>query len=192
MFPVARKNQEVKNKIMENNDSPNKQALSIKEDSDTDNKLIASSMLKMVVQNFNQNTQLVYEKPNRSKILVKNESLVEVALYLRNNYGLDHVESMSGTDFPVDKEIEINYHLGSYINQDLHPYIMNLATRVNRDDAKSNSLINIFPSVEYFERETYEMLGVYFIGHPRNELFLLPEDWADLPPLRKDFKLKGR
>ncbi len=147
---------------MENNDSPNKQALSIKEDSDTDNKLIASSMLKMVVQNFNQNTQLVYEKPNRSKILVKNESLVEVALYLRNNYGLDHVESMSGTDFPVDKEIEINYHLGSYINQDLHPYIMNLATRVNRDDAKSNSLINIFPSVEYFERETYEMLGVYF------------------------------
>jgi NADH:ubiquinone oxidoreductase subunit C len=192
MFPVARKNQEVKNKIMENNDSPNKQALSIKEDSDTDNKLIASSMIKMVVQNFNQNTQLVYEKPNRSKILVKNESLVEVALYLRNNYGLDHVESMSGTDFPVDKEIEINYHLGSYINQDLHPYIMNLATRVNRDDAKSNSLINIFPSVEYFERETYEMLGVYFIGHPRNELFLLPEDWADLPPLRKDFKLKGR
>lgn len=192
MFPVARKNQEVKNKVMENNDSPNKQALSIKEDSDTDNKLIASSMIKMVVQNFNQNTQLVYEKPNRSKILVKNESLVEVALYLRNNYGLDHVESMSGTDFPVDKEIEINYHLGSYINQDLHPYIMNLATRVNRDDAKSNSLINIFPSVEYFERETYEMLGVYFIGHPRNELFLLPEDWADLPPLRKDFKLKGR
>jgi NADH:ubiquinone oxidoreductase subunit C len=192
MFPVARKNQEVKNKIMENNDSSNKQALSIKEDSDTDNKLIASSMIKMVVQNFNQNTQLVYEKPNRSKILVKNESLVEVALYLRNNYGLDHVESMSGTDFPVDKEIEINYHLGSYINQELHPYIMNLATRVNRDDAKSNSLINIFPSVEYFERETYEMLGVYFIGHPRNELFLLPEDWADLPPLRKDFKLKGR
>jgi len=192
MFPVARKNQEVKNKIMENNDSSNKQALSINKDSDTDNKLIASSMIKMVIQNFNQNTQLVYEKPNRSKILVKNESLVEVALYLRNNYGLDHVESMSGTDFPVDKEIEINYHLGSYINQELHPYIMNLATRVNRDDAKSNSLINIFPSVEYFERETYEMLGVYFIGHPRNELFLLPEDWADLPPLRKDFKLKGR
>jgi len=53
-------------------------------------------------------------------------------------------------------------------------------------------LINIFPSVEYHERETYEMLGVFFLGHPRNERFILPEDWADMPPLRKDFRIKGR
>jgi NADH-quinone oxidoreductase subunit C len=102
------------------------------------------------------------------------------------------VESASGTDYPKDGIIELNYHLGSYGNPDLLPYILVLSTKVNRIDAKSNSLINIFPSVEYHERETYEMLGVYFIGHPRNERFLLPEDWADMPPLRKDFKSKGR
>jgi NADH-quinone oxidoreductase subunit C len=47
-------------------------------------------------------------------------------------------------------------------------------------------------SAEYHERETFEMLGVYFEGHPRNERFLLPEDWADIPPLRKEFRIKGR
>ena len=54
------------------------------------------------------------------------------------------------------------------------------------------SLINIFRSVEYHERETFEMLGVFFEGHPRNDRFLLPEDWADIPPLRKEFRIKGR
>ena len=36
------------------------------------------------------------------------------------------------------------------------------------------------------------MLGVYFEGHPDNRRLLLPEDWADLPPLRRDFAIKGR
>jgi NADH-quinone oxidoreductase subunit C len=118
--------------------------------------------------------------------------MVETAIFLRDNHGFDHVESASGTDFPKDNEIEINYHLCSYSNLDLWPYILILSTRVERNDPKTNSLINIFPSVEYHERETYEMLGVYFIGHPRNERFLLPEDWVDIPPLRKDFRSKGR
>jgi NADH:ubiquinone oxidoreductase subunit C len=102
------------------------------------------------------------------------------------------VESAGGTDYPKDDEIEMNYHLGSYSNPDMYPYVLILSTKINRNDPKTNSLINIFPSVEYHERETYEMLGVYFIGHPRNERFLLPEDWADIPPLRKEFRIKGR
>ena len=84
------------------------------------------------------------------------------------------------------------YHLGSYTGENLSSQILALSTRVNRDDARLPSLINIFKSVEYHERETFEMLGVYFEGHPRNERFLLPEDWADIPPLRKEFRIKGR
>ena len=40
--------------------------------------------------------------------------------------------------------------------------------------------------------KVFEMFGVYFNGHPDNRRLLLPEDWADLPPLRKDFAIKGR
>ena len=153
---------------------------------------LSNELLTSLANNFGADVKIVYKKEFRSKIMVKPENLVETALFLRNNHGFDHAESASGTDYPADNEIELNYHLGSYSNTDYYPYIVILSTRVNRDDPKSNSLINIFPSVEYHERETYEMLGVYFLGHPRNERFILPEDWADIPPLRKDFRIKGR
>lgn len=153
---------------------------------------LSNELLTSLANNFGADVKIVYKKEFRSKIMVKPENLVETALFLRNNHGFDHAESASGTDYPDDNEIEVNYHLGSYSNTDYYPYIVILSTRVNRDDPKSNSLINIFPSVEYHERETYEMLGVYFLGHPRNERFILPEDWADIPPLRKDFRIKGR
>lgn len=153
---------------------------------------ISNDILKSLVDKYDNKIKIVYDKRNRSKIMVEPENLVETAIFLRDHYGFDHAESASGTDYPKDNVIEINYHLGSYSNQYLFPYILVLSTKVNRNDSKSNSLINIFPSVEYHERETYEMLGVYFIGHPRNERFLLPEDWADIPPLRKEFRIKGR
>jgi NADH:ubiquinone oxidoreductase subunit C len=154
--------------------------------------LLSKDILNSVVEKFGDRVNVIYDKRNRSKIMVDPEVIVETAIFLRDNHGFDHVESASGTDYPKEDQIEINYHLNSYVNPDLFPYVLVLSTKTNRTDPKTNSLINILPSVEYFERETYEMLGVYFIGHPRNERFLLPEDWADIPPLRKDFRLKGR
>jgi NADH-quinone oxidoreductase subunit C len=153
---------------------------------------VSSEILKSITDKFSNRIKIIYDIHNRSKIMVEPESLVETAIFLRDNFGFDHVESASGTDYPKEEKIEINYHLGTYSNYDLLPYVLVLSTKVDREDPKSNSLINILPSVELFERETYEMLGVYFIGHPRNERFLLPEDWADIPPLRKDFRSKGR
>jgi NADH:ubiquinone oxidoreductase subunit C len=153
---------------------------------------VSSEILKSITDKFGNRIKIIYDIHNRSKIMVEPESLVETAIFLRDNFGFDHVESASGTDYPKEDKIEINYHLGTYSNSDLLPYVLVLSTKVDREDPKSNSLINILPSVELFERETYEMLGVYFIGHPRNERFLLPEDWADIPPLRKDFRSKGR
>ena len=153
---------------------------------------VSNEILKSITDKFGNRIKIIYDIHNRSKIMVEPESLVETTIFLRDNFGFDHVESASGTDYPKEEKIEINYHLGTYSNTDLLPYVLVLSTKVDREDPKSNSLINILPSVELFERETYEMLGVYFIGHPRNERFLLPEDWADIPPLRKDFRSKGR
>jgi NADH-quinone oxidoreductase subunit C len=154
--------------------------------------LLSKDILNSLVEKFGDGIKVIYDKRNRSKIMVDPDKVVEIAIFLRDHHGFDHVESASGTDYPKEDQIEINYHLNSYVNPDLFPYILILSTKINRDDPKTNSLINIFPSVEYHERETYEMLGVYFIGHPRNERFLLPEDWADIPPLRKEFRIKGR
>ena len=114
--------------------------------------------------------------------------------------GFDHAESVSGVDYPENKEIEVVYHLGSYSDPTFEKQILALATKATREENPSPgndstilpSLRDVFYSVEFHERECFEMLGVFFEGHPDNRRLLLPEDWADIPPLRKDFGNKGR
>ncbi len=150
-------------------------------------------IIDQLLAEFGSKISVRYVRPLRTKIQVEPADIVAVAVFLRNTLGFDHAESVAGTDYPKDSQIEVIYHLGSYTKQELEGHIMALATRTPRDDrSQLPSLINIFKSVEYHERETFEMLGVYFEGHPRNERFLLPEDWADIPPLRREFRIKGR
>jgi NADH:ubiquinone oxidoreductase subunit C len=149
-------------------------------------------LAEKIKKQFGESIKVVFIKPLRIKILAEPANIVEVATFLRDKMGFDHAESAGGTDYPKDSQIEVIYHLGSYTREDLAAHILSLAVRTSRDDARLPTLINVYKSVEYHERETFEMLGVYFEGHPRNERFLLPEDWADIPPLRKDFRIKGR
>ena len=149
-------------------------------------------LVEQIKKEFGDLVKVVFIKPLRIKIQVEPQEIVRVASFLRDSIGFDHAESAGGTDYPKDNQIEVIYHLGSYSRQELAAHILWLTTRTNRDDARLPTLINVYKSVEYHERECYEMLGVYFEGHPRNERFLLPEDWADIPPLRRDFRIKGR
>ena len=149
-------------------------------------------LVTQLFSQFGDKVKASYIRPLRIKIYVDPANIVEVASFLRDSIAFDHAEAVAGTDYPKDNQIEVVYHLGSYSRMDLGAHILLLATRTNRDDARLPTLINIYKSVEYHERETFEMLGVYFEGHPRNERFLLPEDWADIPPLRRDFRIKGR
>jgi NADH:ubiquinone oxidoreductase subunit C len=149
-------------------------------------------LVDQIKKRFGDAVKPGFIKPLRIKISVEPRDIVDVATFLRDQMGFDHAESVAGTDYPKDNQIEVVYHLGSYTRDDLVAHILYLATRTGRDDSRLPTLINVFKSVEYHERETFEMLGVYFEGHPRNDRFLLPEDWADIPPLRKEFRIKGR
>jgi len=150
------------------------------------------SLYSELSSKFKDKVQIVYTKPNRIKIYVKPEHIIEVAFFLKRQLGLDHAESVCGTDYPKENVIEVIYHLNSYSREEIAPIIFALSTKTDRNSSYLPSLLPVFKSVEYHERETYEMLGVYFQGHPRNERFLLPEDWADIPPLKKEFRIKGR
>ena len=153
---------------------------------------LENSLFNEISSKFQNKVQMLYVKPRRIKIMVDPKYILEVASFLKNELGLDHAESVCGTDYPDENAIEVIYHLNSYSREELSPIIFALSTKTDRNASMLPSLISIFNSVEYHERETYEMLGVYFQGHPRNERFLLPEDWADIPALRKDVRFKGR
>lgn len=165
-------------------------AISPKASSLTSN--LEQEIINMIVSAYGNTIEVVYVRPSRMKIRVPPQDILRVATFIKENFSFDHAESVSGTDYPKENQIEIVYHLSSYTDEKIVPKILALSSRVNRDEPRIPSLINVFKSVEYHERETYEMVGVYFEGHPRMERFLLPEDWADIPPLRKDFRIKGR
>ncbi len=158
------------------------------------------SIADKITEKFGENTSVSFVKPDRVGIKVNRDSIHQVAEFARDVLNYDHVDSVAGVDYPADKEIEVVYHLGSYTDSSLDRQVLELATRAQReeeplpgrDSTKLPSLRDIFYSVEFHEREVFEMLGVYFEGHPDNRRLLLPEDWADLPPLRKDFRNKGR
>ena len=160
---------------------------------------LESSLTNSISKKFS-NIEIVYINPNRIRVNVKKEEIIDVATFIRDELQFDHAESVSGVDYPEDKQIEVVYHLGSYTDPSLSKQILALATRTPREDVphpsndntKLPSLRDVFPSVSFHERECFEMLGVYFEGHPDNRRLLLPEDWADIPPLRKDFAIKGR
>ena len=153
-----------------------------------------------IIEKFGEKTTISFVKPDRVGIKVGRDDIHNVAEFARDTLNFDHVDSVAGVDYPADKEIEVVYHLSSYTDPTLSRQILELATRAQREEdpipgndaTKLPSLRDIFYSVEFHEREVFEMLGVYFEGHPDNRRLLLPEDWADLPPLRKDFRNKGR
>jgi len=158
------------------------------------------SMADKIVSKFGQKASIEYVRPNRIRVNTKREDILDVAYFIRDELKFDHAESVGGVDYPDSKEIEVVYHLGSYTDEQLGNKIIALATRVTREDipnpgkdnTRTPSLRDVFYSVEFHERECFEMFGVYFEGHPDNRRLLLPEDWADIPPFRKDFKIKGR
>jgi NADH-quinone oxidoreductase subunit C len=158
------------------------------------------SISDKIVEKFGDKVEVGFVKEDRVRINVGRESVHDVAEFIRDGLNYDHVESVSGVDYPQDNEIEVVYHIGSYTDSSLARQILVLATRAPRethpipgnDATKLPTLRDVFYSVEFHEREVFEMFGVFFEGHPDNRRLLLPEDWADLPPLRKDFAIKGR
>ena len=158
------------------------------------------SITDNIKNQFGDDVEVEYVKEHRTRIKVPKEKIYDIAKFIKDQTPFDHAESETGVDFPEDKEIDVTYHLGSYTDPEYAKQVLALSTRVPReenpnpgnDSTKVTSLRDMFYSVEFHEREVFEMLGVYFEGHPDNRRLLLPEDWADLPPLRKDFKNKGR
>jgi len=72
-----------------------------------------------------------------------------------------------------------------------HRHGVLLRTRVPREAAEVPSVVDLFPGAGWHERETYEMFGITFAGHPDLKPLLLPPEFEG-HPLRKDFVLASR
>jgi NADH-quinone oxidoreductase subunit C len=130
-------------------------------------------------------------KPRRLKVSVPPAALKEVALFVRDSLGFDHISTVSGVDWIAKNMLEVVYFVGS-TSQGQEDFVLALSERMARDSPVVSTMIEVWKGAEYHERETHEMFGINFQGHPDQSHLFLPEDWNDLPPLRKDYVSPGR
>ena len=133
-----------------------------------------------------------YVRPRRIKVTVPSDKIKVIAFYIRDVLGFDHLDLVGATDYPQRGDFEVVYFVGSVSTPGQEDLAVQLAERVQRDAPSVPSLVEVWTAAEYHEREAFEMLGIDFAGHPDLRRLLLPEDWNDLPPLRKDYVSPGR
>jgi len=120
-------------------------------------------------------------------VAVEPHALREVAELLVEE-GYDHLASVEGIDRPGEDVIEVVYHAESY-SEELRGKLAEIRVRVPRGEPRVPSLIDVWPNALFLERETWDLMGVVFEGHPELRRLLMPPDWEGPPPLRKDYKV---
>ena len=121
---------------------------------------------------------------------VKPDRLPEVARTLRDNpaLGFELCAGVSGVHYPQDttRELHAIYHLLSISRN------RRLRLEVSVPDAHPHvpSLVAIYPTCDWHERETWDFFGIIFAGHPALTRIEMPDDWKGHPQ-RKDYPLGG-
>ncbi len=102
--------------------------------------------------------------------------------YLRDTLGFDFLVFLTALDRPEQGRLEALYRLFSYRTK----AAVVLRVLLPRDGARVDSISDIYRTAEWHERETAEMFGIQFTGHPDPRRLVTPDDLEGYP-LRKDF-----
>jgi NADH-quinone oxidoreductase subunit C len=95
--------------------------------------------------------------------------------------------SLHGCDYlPDEPRLGVHYQLVSMERTDR----LNVKTRVPLDHPRLPTVVDLFPTADFQEREVYDMFGVVFEGHPDLRRILMPEDYAGFPQ-RRDYPMGG-
>ena len=121
---------------------------------------------------------------------VAREHLPELVRHLRDDAYLrfEFCSGVSGVHYPADQGQELHavYHLQSMT----HNRRIRLEVSVSDADPHIPSVVSTYPTADWHERETYDMFGIIFDGHPALTRILMPDDWPGHPQ-RKDYPLGG-
>jgi len=121
---------------------------------------------------------------------VRREDLPFVAQMLRDDERLrfEFCAGVSGVHYPADtgRELHAVYHLLSMT----HNRRIRLEVACSDADPHIPSIVSVYPTNDWHERETFDMFGIVFDGHPALTRILMPDDWPGHPQ-RKDYPLGG-
>jgi NADH-quinone oxidoreductase subunit C len=125
----------------------------------------------------------------RATLEVRPWSVHEVLRYLKNDADetFPHLMSVHGCDYlPSEPRLGVHYELISRERVER----LNVKTRLGVESPMVPTVVDLFPTANFQEREVFDMFGVEFEGHPDHRRILMPEDYVGYPQ-RRDFPMGG-
>ncbi|MEM3506295.1 MAG: NADH-quinone oxidoreductase subunit C [Candidatus Bathyarchaeia archaeon] len=120
-------------------------------------------------------------RKRRIFVTISDKWYKDLIKYLSEKMQITHVSTITGMD--VGNKIEVMPHLfGKGVE-------ITVKVAVPKEKPEIDTITDVLPGANLYEREVYDILGVVFIGHPNLERLILPEDWPEgVYPLRKEYK----
>lgn len=162
-----------------------------------------------IYEQIKKNTKAVVyfqeEEGPTPSIYVRSDYILEVMNYLRNDEAMRFDSLMSQTGFHETENAKLFWHLyfdvdtgdnTEHSHEELrlfwHLYSYDQGHRVVVESSvptgrpEIDSVTSIWKTANWLERETFDLLGIKFVGHPDMRRIMLPDDWEGFP-LRKDY-----
>ena len=124
---------------------------------------------------------------NELSIYIARENIRDAISQLKSQGLINFLSDVTCADFyPREPRFELAYHLLSIPRKQR----VRLKVKLSGDDPVVESVMPIWPSANFFEREVFDLFGIRFLGHPHLRRIMMPEDWEG-HPLRKDYPVHG-
>lgn len=124
------------------------------------------------------------------ELIIEADKIVSICQWLRDHksYYFDFLSNITAVDYYPENKFAVVYNLASI------PFQEQLTLRIEIENDRNPDRLPVVPSVSavwqtanWHEREAFDLMGVYFEGHPDLRRILLPDDWQGFP-LRKDYQ----
>jgi NADH-quinone oxidoreductase subunit C len=114
----------------------------------------------------------------------------EVLAWLRDDpaESYDFLADVTAVDYGGGRPLQVVYQLWSIE----HRRALRVKCELSLSNLQIDSVVPLWASANWLEREVYDLFGIEFVGHPDLRRILMPGNYAEGHPLRKDFPLRGR
>lgn len=119
-------------------------------------------------------------------VMLKPDQLVVASRHLKDAAGFDMLLDITAVDYCP--RVEGRFHLVYHFFSIKKTQILVLRIPLDGDDPEIETLENVYPNANWYEREIWDLMGIRFSGHSDLRRILLPLDWVG-HPLRKDHPL---
>ena len=148
----------------------------------------SSEAVEKIETRFQDNILLKNSFRDELSLTVTKDSLIEIMTFCKNDLGFDYLVDLTAVDnLGTNPRYEVVYELYSYSNS-CH---LRIKVGVDESEREVSSVVGLWPTANWHEREAFDMIGVTLSGHPDMRRILM---WEGYPyyPLRKDFPLAGK